>query len=183
MQMENFLKSNKIKISDEFKGKKTIDLIKEYIKRIDNFNEVWNSICNIFPEMFKNHFISSKKIIKLCSTSDLFSNKKENLIKPGTAKRNSCVSNISSKNNNVPISIKNDMKNIIETELDINGVDIKNKRNNKSNTNNTNYDYINKHSRRKSSNLIGRIKIKNKEKIKILVNTKEKNKTIKKKEN
>ena len=183
MQMENFLKSNKIKISDEFKGKKTIDLIKEYIKRIDNFNEVWNSICNIFPEMFKNHFISSKKIIKLCSTSDLFSNKKENLIKPGTAKRNSCVSNISSKNNNVPISIKNDMKNIIETELDINGVDIKNKRNNKSNTNNTNYDYINKHSRRKSSNLIGRLKIKDEEKIKILVNTKEKNKTIKKREN
>ena len=72
MQMENFLKSNKIKISDEFKGKKTIDLIKEYIKRIDNFNEVWNSICNIFPEMFKNHFISSKKIIKLCSIKTYF---------------------------------------------------------------------------------------------------------------
>ena len=61
--MENFSKSNKIKIGDEFKGKKTIDLIKECLKRIDNFNEVWTSICNIFPEIFKNH--NPKKIIKL----------------------------------------------------------------------------------------------------------------------
>ena len=39
---------------------------------------------------------------------------------------------------------------------------------------------MNKHSRRKSSNLIGRLKIKEEEKIKMLVNTSEKNKKMKK---
>lgn len=116
MQMENFLKSNKIKICDDFKGMKSTDLIKEYLKRMDNFDEVWNSITGIFTAIFKNYFISTKKIIKLCSTSDLFSNKNEKLIKPSTAQVNS------SKINNIPISksntlsMKNDTKKI-ETEL------------------------------------------------------------------
>ena len=66
MQTENFLKTNKIKINDDFKGTKTTDLIKEYIKRIEIFNEIWNYICTIFTEIFKTYFISSKKIIKLC---------------------------------------------------------------------------------------------------------------------
>jgi hypothetical protein len=139
MQTENFLKSNKIKISDDFKGMKTTDLIKEYIKRLENFNEIWNNICNIFSEIFKNYFVSGKKIIKLCSTSDLFSNKKNNLIKPSTAKRSSCTNNISSKANNghIPLSIKNNMKNI-ETELNLNGIDINKKKNiNNNNNNNT----------------------------------------------
>ena len=179
IQMENFLKANKIKICDEFKGMKTTDLIKEYIKRLENFNEVWYNICNIFPEIFKNNFISTKKIIKLCSTSDLLSNKKDNIIKPTTAKRLSCV--------NKPIG--NDAN--IDTDLDLTGVDINKKKliNNinfdsktKSNVNINNAE-INKHSRRKSSNLIGRLNIKEEEKIKILVNNNEKNKKMKKKEN
>ena len=187
MQTENFLKTNKIKICDEFKGMKTTDLIKEYIKRIENFNEVWSNICTIFSEIFKNYFNSTKKIVKLCSTSDLFSNKKENLIKPGSVRRNSLVSNMPSKVNNTPLMIKNEIKNI-EAELELNGVDsnkkkIKNNFNNnniKQNLNN-NYDFTKQ--RRKSSNLIGRLNIKEQTKIKILVNTNEKNKKIKKKEN
>ena len=189
MQTENFLKSNKIKISDDFKGMKTTDLIKEYIKRLENFNEIWNNICNIFSEIFKNYFVSGKKIIKLCSTSDLFSNKKNNLIKPSTAKRSSCTNNISSKTNNghIPLSIKNNMKNI-ETELNLNGIDINKKKNmNNNNNNNTktnmNYNDITNHSRRKSSNIVGRLNIKDESKLKILVNTNEKNKKMKKKEN
>ena len=187
MQTENFLKTNKIKICDEFKGMKTTDLIKEYIKRIENFNEVWSNICIIFSEIFKNYFNSTKKIVKLCSTSDLFSNKKENLIKPGSVRRNSLISNMPSKVNNTPLMIKNEIKNI-EAELELNGVDsnkkkIKNNFNNnniKQNLNN-NYDFTKQ--RRKSSNLIGRLNIKEETKIKILVNTNEKNKKIKKKEN
>ena len=178
MQTENFLKSNKIKINDEFKGMKTSDLIKEYIKRIENFNEIWNNICNIFSEIFKNYFISSKKIIKLCSTSDLFSNKKDNIIKPSTAKRGSCINNLSSKQS-APLSIKSSN---IETDLNLNGVDLDKKKynNNKSNMNNND---LNRHSRRKSSNIVGRLNIKEENKLKILVNTNEKNRKMKRKEN
>jgi serine/threonine protein phosphatase PrpC len=177
MQMENYLKTNKIKIGDEFKAMKTSDLIKEFSKRIEYFNEVWYNICNIFPEIFKNNFVSSKKIIKLCSTSDLLSNnKKDNILKRNPGKRYSCGNKASI----------NDTKNI-ETELDLNGVDINKKKlinninsntsNTKSNMNNTD---MNKHSRRKSSNLIGRLNIKEEAKIKVLVNTSEKNKKMKK---
>ena len=182
MQTENFLKTNKIKINDDFKGMKTIDLIKEYIKRIENFNEIWNNICYIFTEIFKNYFMSSKKIIKLCSTSDLFPNKKDNLIKPSTAKRSSCMNNLSSKVGNI---LKNNMKNI-ETELngiDINKKNLKNMNNNMNIKSNINNNDINKHSRRKSSNIVGRINIKDEAKIKGLVNTNEKNKKNKKIEN
>ena len=88
---------------------------KEFIKRIENFNEVWYNICNIFPEIFKNAFISTKKIVKLCSTSDLLSNKKDNIVKRTNAKRNSLVN----KMNNNNINMKND-----ENELELNGVGV-----------------------------------------------------------
>ena len=170
MQMENFLKSNKIKICDDFKGMKSTDLIKEYLKRMDNFDEVWNSITGIFTAIFKNYFISTKKIIKLCSTSDLFSNKNEKLIKPSTAQVNS------SKINNIPISksntlsMKNDTKKI-ETELYL------------KNNENVN-EIIETHSRRKSTYIIGRITIKDKceNKKPVKINEKEKSNKQKKKE-
>ena len=175
MQMENFLKTNKIKTSEEFKGIKCTDLIKEYIKRIENFNEVWKNMCNIFQEIFKNHFISSKKIIKLCSTSDLLSNKKDNLLKHDM-KRNSLMSK---KSNNMALSMKNGTKNL-ETELNLN-----NEQNTKKNINNNRSNVTNensiRHERRKSTNIIGRINIKDEEKIKILVNTNEKIKKQQKK--
>jgi len=172
MQMENFLKSNKIKISDDFKGMKSTDLIKEYLKRMDNFDEVWNSISGIFTAIFKNYFISTKKIIKLCSTSDLFSNKNEKLIKPSTAQVNS------GKTNNIPVSksntlsMKNDTKKI-ETELYL------------KNNENVN-EIIETHARRKSTYIIGRITIKDKceNKKPIKISGKEKsNKQIKNQEN
>jgi serine/threonine protein phosphatase PrpC len=170
MQMENFLKSNKIKICDDFKGMKSTDLIKEYLKRMDNFDEVWNSITGIFTAIFKNYFISTKKIIKLCSTSDLFSNKNEKLIKPSTAQVNS------SKINNIPISksntlsMKNDTKKI-ETELYL------------KNNENVN-EIIETHSRRKSTYIIGRITIKDKceNKKPVKISEKEKSNKQKKKE-
>ena len=178
MQMENYLKANKIKICDEFKGMKTSDLIKEFIKRIENFNEVWYNICNIFPEIFKNAFISTKKIVKLCSTSDLLSNKKDNIVKRTNAKRNSLVN----KMNNNNINMKND-----ENELELNGVgvgvgvDINKKKINNINTKlNMNNVDINKQGRRKSTNLIGRLNIKEEVKINKLVNNNEKKKNKKK---
>ena len=185
MQTENFLKTNKIKICDEFKGMKTTDLIKEYIKRIENFNEVWSCICTIFSEIFKNYFISTKKIVKLCSTSDLFSDKKENLIKPNIGRRNSMLPNMSSKANNTPLIIKNEIKNF-EADLELNVLD-SNKKNVKNNINNNSIKQnINNNSefrkqKRKSTNIVGRLNIKEEEKIKILVNTSEKTKKIKKK--
>lgn len=160
------MKSNKIKICDDFKGMKSTDLIKEYLKRMDNFDEVWNSITGIFTAIFKNYFISTKKIIKLCSTSDLFSNKNEKLIKPSTAQVNS------SKINNIPISksntlsMKNDTKKI-ETELYL------------KNNENVN-EIIETHSRRKSTYIIGRITIKDKCENKKPVKINEKEKVINK---
>jgi hypothetical protein len=149
---------------------KSTDLIKEYLKRMDNFDEVWNSITGIFTAIFKNYFISTKKIIKLCSTSDLFSNKNEKLIKPSTAQVNS------SKINNIPISksntlsMKNDTKKI-ETELYL------------KNNENVN-EIIETHSRRKSTYIIGRITIKDKceNKKPVKINEKEKSNKQKKKE-
>jgi serine/threonine protein phosphatase PrpC len=183
MQMENYLKANKLKISDDFKGLKTADLIKDYIKRIENFNDVWKKICNIFSEVFKNYFVTPKKIIKLCSTSDLF-NKKENIVKPNMSKRNSLVNNDLSKfSNNAQFSIKNDMKNI-ETELYLNGTNSTKKNYINSNTkSNTSNICEGKQSRRKSSNIVGRINIKDEAKIKKLVKTNENSKKSSKKEN
>ena len=163
MQFENFLKSNKIKLCEDFKGMKSTDLIKEHIKRIENFNEVWQNMCKIFNEIFKNYFISSKTIVKLCSTSDLFSVQKDFPL----VKRNSCINkNISSKNN--ALSIKDDVKKS-EPELNLNNAD-------GDNFNKQNYD---KHARRKSTHLVGRIsikEIKEKSETKIIVNTNNKEK-------
>ena len=64
MQLENFAKLNKLKISEDFKGMKTIDIIKEYLKRIDNFDEIWKNISEIFNDIFKGHFAASSKKIK-----------------------------------------------------------------------------------------------------------------------
>ena len=64
MNLENYIKNNKIKIGDEFKGTKYLILIKEYIKRLENFEEIWKIINNIFSESFKNCFNNNKKIIK-----------------------------------------------------------------------------------------------------------------------
>ena len=71
MNLENYIKNNKIKIGDEFKGTKYLILIKEYIKRLENFEEIWKIINNIFSESFKNCFNNNKKIIKTSSTNDL----------------------------------------------------------------------------------------------------------------
>ena len=106
MNLENYIKNNKIKINDEFKNIKLTNLIKEYMKRIENFNEVWRIICNIFSDVFKIYFINNKKITKFCSTSDILSiktekenndNKKVEKIK----KKNS--TNINLNNNNIII--------------------------------------------------------------------------------
>jgi len=160
--MDNFVKSNKIKLSDDFKGMKSINLIKEYIKRIESFNEVWNNICNIFVEIFKNYFISSKKIMKLCSTNDLLSNKKDNFVKRLNVKRNSCINNNNSSKMNA-LSIK-----IMDAELNDNNEDIKSKQNS------------NKHTRRKSTYIMGRVTIKEEVKNKMPVNEKEENNINKK---
>ena len=72
MSLENYIKNNKIKIGDEFKGTKYLILIKEYIKRLENFEEIWKFINNLFNECFKNCFNNNKKIIKTSSTNDLF---------------------------------------------------------------------------------------------------------------
>ena len=80
MSLENYIKNNKIKVGDDFKGTKYIQLIKEYIKRLENFDEVWKNIINIFSESFKNSFNNNKKIIKTSSTNDLL--KKEVAKKP-----------------------------------------------------------------------------------------------------
>ena len=75
-----------------------------------NIKYLIKKLLGIFTAIFKNYFVSTKKIIKLCSTSDLFSNKNEKLIKPSTAQVNS------GKTNNIPISksntlsMKNDTK-------------------------------------------------------------------------
>ena len=127
--------------------------------------------------------MTPKKIIKLCSTSDLF-NKKENIEKPNMSKRNSLLNNnISKLSNNSQFSIKNDMKNI-ETELYLNGTNSTKKdyinNNTKSNISNI---YEGKQSRRKSSNIVGRINIKDEAKIKKLVKTNENSKKKSKKEN
>ena len=60
MSLENYIKNNKIKVGDDFKGTKYIQLIKEYIKRLENFDEVWKNIINIFSESFKNSFNNNK---------------------------------------------------------------------------------------------------------------------------
>ena len=82
MNLENYIKNNKIKISEEFKGIKPLQLIKLYNKRIENFEEIWKIINNIFNESFKNYFVTGKKISKFSSTNDIFSGKNETVQKP-----------------------------------------------------------------------------------------------------
>ena len=154
MSLENYIKNNKIKVGDDFKGTKYIQLIKEYIKRLENFDEVWKNIINIFSESFKNSFNNNKKIIKTSSTNDLL--KKEVAKKP-------IIEQFSQ-------SMKNTQK--LKKKLSIENTS----NNNISNINN----YIQKHTRKQSSSMIEHISLKEETKNKIIINS-SKDKSIKQK--
>ena len=154
MSLENYIKNNKIKVGDDFKGTKYIQLIKEYIKRLENFDEVWKNIINIFSESFKNSFNNNKKIIKTSSTNDLL--KKEVAKKP-------IIEQFSQ-------SMKNTQK--LKKKLSIENTS----NNNISNINN----YIQKHTRKQSSSMIEHISLKKETKNKIIINS-SKDKSIKQK--
>ena len=154
MSLENYIKNNKIKVGDDFKGTKYIQLIKEYIKRLENFDEVWKNIINIFSEGFKNSFNNNKKIIKTSSTNDLL--KKEVAKKP-------IIEQFSQ-------SMKNTQK--LKKKLSIENTS----NNNISNINN----YIQKHTRKQSSSMIEHISLKEETKNKIIINS-SKDKSIKQK--
>ena len=145
MNLENYIKNNKIKIGDYFKGSKPLQLIKEYVKRIENFEEIWKNIINIFNESFKNYFINSKKISKFSSSNDIFSNKNINIEKPIEQFSQSM------KNNN----------NKLHKKLSVD---------NQTNIINPNP----KHNRRQSTNIIGHITLKDETKNKIYNKEKEK---------
>ena len=145
MNLENYIKNNKIKIGDDFKGSKPLQLIKEYVKRIENFEEIWKNIINIFNESFKNYFINSKKISKFSSSNDIFSNKNINIEKPIEQFSQSM------KNNN----------NKLHKKLSVD---------NQVNLINPNP----KHNRRQSTNIIGHITLKEETKNKIYNKEKEK---------
>ena len=154
MSLENYIKNNKIKVGDDFKGTKYIQLIKEYIKRLENFDEVWKNIINIFSESFKNSFNNNKKIIKTSSTNDLL--KKEVSKKP-------IIEQFSQ-------SMKNTQK--LKKKLSIENTS----NNNISNINN----YIQKHTRKQSSSMIEHTSLKEETKNKIIINS-SKDKSIKQK--
>ena len=154
MSLENYIKNNKIKVGDDFKGTKYIQLIKEYIKRLENFDEVWKNIINIFSESFKNSFNNNKKIIKTSSTNDLL--KKEVAKKP-------IIEQFSQ-------SMKNTQK--LKKKLSIENTS----NNNISNINN----YIQKHTRKQSSSMIEHTSLKEETKNKIIINS-SKDKSIKQK--
>ena len=145
MNLENYIKNNKIKIGDDFKGSKPLQLIKEYVKRIENFEEIWKNIINIFNESFKNYFINNKKISKFSSSNDIFSNKNINIEKPIEQFSQSM------KNNN----------NKLHKKLSVD---------NQVNLINPNP----KHNRRQSTNIIGHITLKDETKNKIYNKEKEK---------
>ena len=145
MNLENYIKNNKIKIGDDFKGTKPLQLIKEYVKRIENFEEIWKNMINIFNESFKNYFINSKKISKFSSSNDIFSNKNINIEKPIEQFSQSM------KNNN----------NKLHKKLSVD---------NQVNLINPNP----KHNRRQSTNIIGHITLKDETKNKIYNKEKEK---------
>ena len=145
MNLENYIKNNKIKIGDDFKGSKPLQLIKEYVKRIENFEEIWKNIINIFNESFKNYFINSKKISKFSSSNDIFSNKNINIEKPIEQFSQSM------KNNNIKLHKKLSVDNQV-------------------NLINPNP----KHNRRQSTNIIGHITLKDETKNKIYNKEKEK---------
>jgi len=145
MNLENYIKNNKIKIREDFKGTKPLQLIKEYIKRIENFEEIWKNIINIFNESFKNYFINSKKISKFSSSNDIFSNK-INIEKP--------IEQFSQ-------SMKNNNNLKFHKKLSVD--------------NQTNMINLNpKHARRQSTNIIGHITLKEETKNKIYNKEKEK---------
>ena len=154
MSLENYIKNNKIKVGDDFKGTKYIQLIKEYIKRLENFDEVWKNIINIFSESFKNSFNNNKKIIKTSSTNDL--------LKKEVAKKPIIEQFIQ--------SVKNTQK--LKKKLSIENTS----NNNISNINN----YIQKHTRKQSSSMIEHISLKEETKNKIIINS-SKDKSIKQK--
>ena len=137
MSLENYIKNNKIKVGDDFKGTKYIQLIKEYIKRLENFEEIWKIINNIFGEGFKNCFNNNKKIIKNSSTNDLL--KKDFPKKP------------------LIVQFSQSMKN-------------NQKAKNKLNIVNTSNNCIQKHSRKRSSNIIEHITLNEETKNKIVIN-------------
>ena len=131
MQLENFIKSNKLKISDDFKGMKTIDIIKEYKKRMENFDEIWKNISEIFCNIFKGHFATCSKKIKHSSSTDKLqsSTKKQNGEKTPTScyNNNKCI-NIepSSISPNINMKEKSNSKmNICEFGLCSNNISLK----------------------------------------------------------
>jgi serine/threonine protein phosphatase PrpC len=147
MSLENHIKNNKIKIGDDFKGVKPLYLIKEYIQRIENFNEFWKNMNNIFNESFKNYFSNNKKIMKFSSTNDIFSIKKEVTQKPVDQ-----FSQSMKNNDNIKLKKKLSVGNNIGNNI----------------VNNNNIPNNNpKHNRRQSSNIIGRITLKEDTKNKI----------------
>ena len=155
MSLENHIKSNKIKIGEEFKGAKPLQLIKEYIKRIENFEEIWKNINNIFSEIFKNYFEINKKIPKFSSSNDILTIKKDINQKPIDQFSQSMKNKEHSK-----------FKKKLSVDYNIN-------------TPNTNV----RHNRRQSSNIIGHITLKEVPKNQIINNDKNKDKINKLKNN
>ena len=147
LNLESYIKNNKIKINEEFKTIKLTYLIKEYIKRIENFNQVWNNICNIFNESFKSYFINNKKITKFGSTNNIFNFNTDN----------------KDKENNINENHKNKKKSLNQNNLNINS---------------NNNIITQKHNRRQSSNIIGRITLKEETKNKIFNNNNSNHKNI-----
>ena len=147
MNLENYIKNNKIKIVEDFKETKPLLLIKEYIKRIENFEEIWKNINNIFNEGFKNYFISTKKISKFSSSNDIFSLKKDINIQKSVEQFSQSLKNNENSKHRKKLSVDNQ-----PNVLNINP----------------------KHNRRQSTNLIGHISLKEETKNKMNNQEKEK---------
>ena len=155
MNLENYIKNNKIKIAEDFKDTKTLQLIKEYIQRIENFEEIWKYINNIFNEAFKNYFINNKKISKFSSSNDIFSDKNDIIQKPPIEQFSQ--------------SMKNNNKAILKKKLSID---------NQSNIINNNHNQ--NHKRKQSVKIIGHITLKEETKNKINNQERESSKKVQK---
>ena len=155
MNLENYIKNNKIKIAEDFKDTKPLQLIKEYIQRIENFEEIWKYINNIFNEAFKNYFINNKKISKFSSSNDIFSDKNDIIQKPPIEQFSQ--------------SMKNNNKAILKKKLSID---------NQSNIINNNHNQ--NHKRKQSVKIIGHITLKEETKNKINNQERESSKKVQK---
>ena len=130
IQLENFAKTNKLKINEDFKGMKSIDIIKEYMKRIENFDEVWKNVSEIFYSIFKGNFVGSSKKIKLSSSTDKLqtSEKKQSGEKSSTSYANNNEIKVDPSHLSPNIRMKdkrNSKTNLCELRLCSNNISLK----------------------------------------------------------